>query len=100
VYLGEEDLKGRKNWGNDRGISEVLGAATAGSKPVLDLGCGDPWRTCGQTGKTGSSINTLPLVSPEPKFNILSSVSASKVKVVINTTLKAPFFKAPTTVNW
>ena len=48
-------LKGPENWGMIEELAEVLGAATACSKPVSDLG----WRPHGEhVGQTGKPVAT------------------------------------------
>src|SRR5690606_35577942 len=53
VVSGGRGLKGPENWGMVEELANVLGAATACSKPVSDLG----WRTHGEhVGQTGKPV--------------------------------------------
>ncbi len=93
VVSGGRGLKGPENWGMIEELAEVLGAATACSKPVSDL----EWRPhsehVGQTGKPVSS-NVYIAIGISGAIQHLAGVNASKVKVVINNDPEAPFFKA------
>ena len=51
VVSGGRGLKGPENWGMIEELAEVLGAATACSKPVSDLGWRPHSEHVGQTGK-------------------------------------------------
>ncbi|HLV38718.1 electron transfer flavoprotein subunit alpha/FixB family protein [Xanthomarina sp.] len=93
VVSGGRGLKGPENWGMIEELAEVLGAATACSKPVSDLG----WRPHGEhVGQTGKPVaaNLYIAIGISGAIQHLAGVSASKVKVVINTDPEAPFFKA------
>lgn len=93
VVSGGRGLKGPENWTMIEDLAEVLGAATACSKPVSDM----EWRPhsehVGQTGKPVSS-NLYIAVGISGAIQHLAGVNASKVKVVINIDPEAPFFKA------
>ncbi|MCD6544298.1 MAG: electron transfer flavoprotein subunit alpha/FixB family protein [Flavobacteriaceae bacterium] len=93
VVSGGRGLKGPENWGMIEDLADVLGAATACSKPVSDL----LWRPhsehVGQTGKPVSS-NLYIAIGISGAIQHLAGVNAAKVKVVINTDPEAPFFKA------
>jgi electron transfer flavoprotein alpha subunit len=74
-------------------LSQVLGAATACSKPVSDIG----WRPHSEhVGQTGISINPelYIAIGISGAIQHLAGVSSSKNIVVINTDKDAPFFKA------
>ena len=93
VVSGGRGLKGPENWGMIEELAEVLGAATACSKPVSDMG----WRPHGEhVGQTGKPVaaNLYIAIGISGAIQHLAGVSASKVKVVINTDEEAPFFKA------
>ena len=93
VVSGGRGLKGPENWGLIENLAEVLGAATACSKPVSDLG----WRSHGEhVGQTGKPVatNLYIAIGISGAIQHLAGISASKVKVVINTDAEAPFFKA------
>ncbi|MGB0357382.1 MAG: electron transfer flavoprotein subunit alpha/FixB family protein [Flavobacteriaceae bacterium] len=93
VVSGGRGLKGPEHWHLVEGLAEVLGAATACSKPVSDMG----WRShdehVGQTGKPVST-NLYIAIGISGAIQHLAGVNASKVKVVINNDPEAPFFKA------
>ncbi|MEE9363021.1 MAG: electron transfer flavoprotein subunit alpha/FixB family protein [Cellulophaga sp.] len=93
VVSGGRGLKGPENWGMIEELAEVLGAATACSKPVSDLGWRPHGEHVGQTGKPVAS-NLYIAIGISGAIQHLAGVSASKVKVVINTDPDAPFFKA------
>ena len=93
VVSGGRGLKGPENWGMIEELADVLGAATACSKPVSDLGWRSHGEHVGQTGKPVAS-NLYIAIGISGAIQHLAGVSASKVKVVINTDAEAPFFKA------
>ena len=93
VVSGGRGLKGPENWSMLEELAEVLGAATACSKPVSDLGWRPHSEHVGQTGKPVSS-NLYLAVGISGAIQHLAGVNSSKVKVVINTDPEAPFFKA------
>ena len=93
VVSGGRGLKGPENWGMIEELADVLGAATACSKPVSDLGWRPHSEHVGQTGKPVAS-NLYIAIGISGAIQHLAGVSASKVKVVINTDPEAPFFKA------
>ncbi len=93
VVSGGRGLKGPENWGMIEELADVLGAATACSKPVSDLGWRPHGEHVGQTGKPVAS-NLYIAIGISGAIQHLAGVSSSKVKVVINTDPEAPFFKA------
>ncbi|MGJ8547923.1 electron transfer flavoprotein subunit alpha/FixB family protein [Winogradskyella wichelsiae] len=93
VVSGGRGLKGPENWGMIEELAEVLGAATACSKPVSDLGWRPHSEHVGQTGKPVAS-NLYIAIGISGAIQHLAGINASKVKVVINTDPEAPFFKA------
>ncbi len=93
VVSGGRGLKGPENWGMIEELAEVLGAATACSKPVSDLGWRSHGEHVGQTGKPVAS-NLYIAIGISGAIQHLAGVSASKTKVVINNDPEAPFFKA------
>ena len=93
VVSGGRGLKGPENWGMIEELAEVLGAATACSKPVSDLGWRPHSEHVGQTGKPVAS-NLYIAIGISGAIQHLAGINASKVKVVINNDPEAPFFKA------
>ncbi len=93
VVSGGRGLKGPENWGMIEELAAVLGAATACSKPVSDLGWRPHGEHVGQTGKPVTS-NLYIAIGISGAIQHLAGVNSSKVKVVINTDPEAPFFKA------
>jgi electron transfer flavoprotein alpha subunit len=85
-------LKGPENWGMIEELASVLGAATACSKPVSDLG----WRPHGEhVGQTGKPVatNLYIAIGVSGAIQHIAGINSSKVKVVINSDPEAPFFK-------
>lgn len=93
VVSGGRGLKGPENWGLIEDLAEVLGAATACSKPVSDMGWRPHSEHVGQTGKPVAS-NLYIAIGISGAIQHLAGINASKVKVVINNDAEAPFFKA------
>ncbi|MCB9223709.1 MAG: electron transfer flavoprotein subunit alpha/FixB family protein [Crocinitomicaceae bacterium] len=93
VVSGGRGLKGPENWGMVEDLAKVLGAATACSRPVADIG----WRPHHEhVGQTGVAIrpNLYIAAGISGAIQHLAGVNGSKVIVVINTDPEAPFFKA------
>ena len=93
VVSGGRGLKGPENWHLVENLADVLGGATACSKPVSDLGWRPHSEHVGQTGKPVSS-NLYIAIGISGAIQHLAGVNSSKVKVVINNDPDAPFFKA------
>ncbi len=92
VVSGGRGLKGPENWGMIEELAEVLGAATACSKPVSDLDWRPHSEHVGQTGKPVAS-NLYIAIGISGAIQHIAGINSSKVKVVINTDPEAPFFK-------
>lgn len=93
VISGGRGLKGPENWGMVEDLAKALGAATACSRPVADIG----WRPHHEhVGQTGVAIrpNLYIAIGISGAIQHLAGVNGSKVIVVINTDSEAPFFKA------
>jgi electron transfer flavoprotein alpha subunit len=93
VVSAGRGLKGPENWGMIEELAEVLGAATACSKPVSDVDWRPHHEHVGQTG-IKVSPNLYIAIGISGAIQHLAGVSSSKVIVVINTDAEAPFFKA------
>ena len=93
VVSGGRGLKGPENWHLVEELAETLGAATACSKPVSDMGWRPHSEHVGQTGKPVAS-NLYIAIGISGAIQHLAGINSSKVKVVINTDPEAPFFKA------
>ncbi len=92
VVSGGRGLKGPENWHILEDLAATLGAATACSKPVSDIGWRPHSEHVGQTGKPVAS-NLYIAVGISGAIQHIAGINASKVKVVINTDPEAPFFK-------
>jgi electron transfer flavoprotein alpha subunit len=93
VVSAGRGLKGPENWGMVEDLAKALGAATACSRPVADVG----WRPHHEhVGQTGVAIrpNLYIAAGISGAIQHLAGVNGSKVIVVINTDPEAPFFKA------
>jgi electron transfer flavoprotein alpha subunit len=93
VVSGGRGLKGPENWGFVTELAELLGAATACSRPVADIG----WRPHHEhVGQTGLAIapNLYIAIGISGAIQHLAGVNRSKTIVVINKDPEAPFFKA------
>lgn len=93
VVSAGRGLKGAENWGMVDELAEVLGAATACSKPVADIGWRPHHEHVGQTG-IAISPNLYIAIGISGAIQHLAGVSSSKTIVVVNTDPEAPFFKA------
>ncbi|WP_130736765.1 electron transfer flavoprotein subunit alpha/FixB family protein [Flavobacterium sp. J27] len=92
VVSAGRGLKGPENWGMIEELASVLGAATACSKPVSDIGWRPHSEHVGQTGKPVAA-NLYIAVGISGAIQHIAGINSSKVKVVINTDPEAPFFK-------
>ncbi|MEO8149533.1 MAG: electron transfer flavoprotein subunit alpha/FixB family protein [Bacteroidia bacterium] len=93
VVSAGRGLKGPENWGMIEELANLLGAATACSKPVSD----SHWRPHSEhVGQTGIAVspNLYLAIGISGAIQHLAGVSSSKTIVVINKDPEAPFFKA------
>lgn len=93
VVSAGRGMKGPENWNIVEELANTLGAATACSRPVADIG----WRPHHEhVGQTGIAIrpNLYIAIGISGAIQHLAGVNGSKVIVVINKDSEAPFFKA------
>ncbi len=93
VVSAGRGMKGPEHWGMIEELASLIGAATACSKPVSDMG----WRPHSEhVGQTGITIkpNLYIAVGISGAIQHLAGVSSSKTIVAINKDPEAPFFKS------
>ena len=93
VVSAGRGMKGPENWGIIEDLADALGATTACSRPVADIG----WRPHHEhVGQTGVAIrpNLYIAAGISGAIQHLAGVNSSKVIVVINKDPEAPFFKS------
>lgn len=93
VVSAGRGMKGPENWSIIEELAKELGATTACSRPVADIG----WRPHHEhVGQTGVAIkpNLYIAAGISGAIQHLAGVNNSKVIVVINKDPEAPFFKA------
>ena len=93
VVSGGRGLKGPENWKMIEELAQVLGAATACSKPVSDMEWRPHHEHVGQTGiKVSPSLYIA--IGISGAIQHLAGVNSSKFILVINKDPEAPFFKS------
>ena len=93
VVSGGRGMQTPDNWHIVEDLADTLGAATACTKPVSDMGWRPHSEHIGQTGKP-LSCDLYIALGVSGAIQHIAGVNASKVKVVINSDPEAPFFKA------
>lgn len=93
VVSAGRGLKGPENWGMIEEMAQILGATTACSRPVADVGWRPHHEHVGQTGIT-IKPNLYIAIGISGAIQHLAGVNQSKCIVVINKDPEAPFFKA------
>ncbi|MFA7449091.1 MAG: electron transfer flavoprotein subunit alpha/FixB family protein, partial [Weeksellaceae bacterium] len=93
VVSAGRGLKGPENWGMVEELASLLGAATACSKPVSDIGWRPHEEHVGQTGKAISPKLYI-AIGISGAIQHLAGVNSSDTIVVINSDAEAPFFKS------
>ena len=93
VVSGGRGMQTPDKWHIVEDLADALGAATACTKPVSDMGWRPHSEHIGQTGKP-LSCDLYIALGVSGAIQHIAGVNASKVKVVINSDPEAPFFKA------
>lgn len=93
VVSAGRGMKGPENWGIIEELADVLGATTACSRPVADIGWRPHYEHVGQTG-VAIKPNLYIAAGISGAIQHLAGVNNSEVIVVINKDSEAPFFKA------
>ena len=93
VVSAGRGMKAPENWGPVEELAQVLGAATACSRPVSDEGWRGHEEHVGQTGKV-IAPNLYFALGISGAIQHLAGVSSSKVIVAVNTDAEAPIFGA------
>jgi electron transfer flavoprotein alpha subunit len=93
VVSGGRGMKGADKWGPLEELANVLGAATACSRPVSDEGWRSHHEHVGQTGKI-IAPNVYIALGISGAIQHLGGVSSAKHIIAINTDKDAPIFEA------
>ncbi|MDO4880721.1 MAG: electron transfer flavoprotein subunit alpha/FixB family protein [Capnocytophaga sp.] len=92
VVAGGRGMQTPENWNLLENLATALGAATACTKPISDMGWRPHSEHVGQTGKPIAADLYIAL-GISGAIQHIAGINASKVKVVINSDPEAPFFK-------
>ncbi|MCK5782280.1 MAG: electron transfer flavoprotein subunit alpha/FixB family protein [Flavobacteriales bacterium] len=93
VVSAGRGMKSGDNWAMIEEMADLLGAGTACSKPVSDIGWRSHEEHVGQTGKN-IAPNLYFAIGISGAIQHVAGVNSSKVIVAINTDEEAPIFKA------
>jgi len=93
VVSGGRGLKGPENWGVVEELADVLGAATACTRPVSDEGWRPHHEHVGQTGKIIAPMLYI-ACGISGAIQHVAGVSSSKYIIAINKDAEAPIFEA------
>ena len=92
VVSGGRGLKGPENWHLIEDLAEVLGAATACSKPVSDMGWRSHSEHVGQTGKPVAS-NLYIAIGVSGAIQHIAGIKDAGTIVAVNKDADAPIFE-------
>jgi len=92
VVSAGRGMKGPENWGPVEELAEILGAATACSRPVADEGWRPHTEHVGQTGKV-IAPNLYFAFGISGAIQHVAGISSSKIIVAVNKDPEAPIFE-------
>lgn len=93
VVSAGRGMRDPSNWGMIEELSDLIGASTACSRPVADIGWRPHHEHVGQTG-TAIKPNLYIAIGISGAIQHLAGVNSSRKIIVINKDPEAPFFKA------